>query len=76
MKAGDVHPSKTHFGFCDVFWGALYANTAGGRNQHFSSNEALTLSQGQECQSGPKTVWTLNWKVYWGRCPAKAEGLG
>lgn len=25
-----MHPSKTDFAFCDVFWGALYANMGRG----------------------------------------------
>lgn len=73
-----MHPSKTDFGFCDVFWGALYANMGqgvAGRNQHLSLNEALTLTQRQECHFGLKPVWTLNWKIYLGRYPAKAEGV-
>jgi len=41
----------------------------GGRNQHFSLNEAVTLSQEQECQLGLKPDWTLSWKMYLGRHP-------
>lgn len=46
----------------------------GDRNQHFSLNEALTLSQGQQCRFGLKPAWTLIWKMYLGRYSAKAEG--
>lgn len=54
-----------------LIWGRGVA----GRNQHLSLNEALTLTQRQECHFGLKPVWTLNWKIYLGRYPAKAEGV-
>lgn len=56
-------------------FGELCMLIRGDRNQHFSSIEALTLSQGQQCRFGLKPVWTLTWKMYLGRYSAKAEGL-
>ena len=52
-----------------MHFGELSMLRQGGRNQHFSLNEAVTLSQEQECQLGLKPDWTLSWKMYLGRHP-------